>query len=266
MKFPNGELIHSCCSEFQNIEVSQSNDLRMLRTDKHAVQSALLLNHPQQLFLPYMQGMMTGLLFQPPPNKVLLLGLGGGDLVRYINHYLPKTSITAVELDAAMLEVSREYFALPDSDSIDIYIDDAMHYLNSNNACYEMILTDIYGGTEMPEILQNRRFYQHCYNRLEQNGLLILNMLISDAETFKQILWKIRQQFHRSTLCLTIPDHSNIIVFAFKQRPTELILPTLLKKAEHLNKSFELDFSGWAQQLFSTNPAVDGELIFEMEP
>lgn len=96
--------------------------------------------------------------------------------------------------------------------------------------------------------------------------MLILNLLTTDAETFKKLLWMIRQQFHRSTLCLTVPDHINVIVFAFKQRPTEHTLPTLLKKAELLNQRFELDFTGWARQLFSTNPVVDGELIFEMEP
>lgn len=150
MEFPQGKLIHSRRSEFHTIEVSQSNDLRMLRTDQRAVQSALSLNHPQQLNLPYMKAMMAGLLFQPPPKSVLMLGLGGGDLVRYLNHYLPETRINAVELDAAMVDVSREYFALPGSDEIKVCIDDALHFLGTGKDCYEMILVDIYSGTEIP--------------------------------------------------------------------------------------------------------------------
>ena len=227
MDFPSGDLIYARRSKLHTIEVSQNQELRLLRTDQRAIQSALSLMHPQQLELPYMKAMMAGLLFQAPPRSVLLLGLGGGDLVRYLHHYLPETLVNAVEIDSVMVEIAREYFALPESDRIEIVVDDAMHFLIHGTRRYEMMLVDIYSGKEVPELLRNSTFYELCYNSLEQNGMLALNLLTSDAETFKHILWLIRQRFDRSTLCLTIPDHVNIIVFAFKQRPAELTLPAL---------------------------------------
>ena len=262
MEFPAIELIYSRQTDFHTIEVCQNTELRLLRTDQIAVQSALLRNKPEQLVLPYMQAMMAAFLFQPSPQQILLFGLGGGDIVRQLHFQLPDSQITAVEIDPAIVEVSREYFELPDSDSLTIKIDDAAHFLHQDSQHYEMMLIDIYGGKEVPALLQKPDFYQHCHQQLEDNGVLVLNLLTNDADKFREILWLIRQRFNHSTLCLTVPGHINIIVFAFKKRPTELNQPTLLHKAEQLKQKFGLELEEWATQLFSTNPTEDGELIF----
>lgn len=262
MEFPKGELIHLRRSALHTIEVRQSGGVRLLRTDQRAVQSALNLDRPQQLILPYMQAMMAGLLFQRPAESVLLLGLGGGDLVRCLHHYLPQTHLTTVEIDSAMVAVCRDWFALPESDKFKIRIDDASHFLAKNQGRYELLLVDIYSGAEMPGLFFDSDFYRRCYDRLTENGMLVMNLITDDAETFKTILRRLRRQFDCATLCLTVPDHTNIIVFAFRQRPTRLTLPALSQQAVQLSKQFELDFTGWARQLFSTNPTEGGELIF----
>lgn len=262
MEFPSTELIYSCHTDFQTIEVSQNAELRLLRTDHRAVQSALLRKQPSQLVLPYMQAMMTALLFQPAPQQILLFGLGGGDIVRQLHYQLPKSHITAVEIDPIIAEVSRDYFALPDSDKVTIQIDDAAHFLHLNDQHYEIMMIDIYGGEAVPDLLQSEHFYQRCYQQLDDGGMLALNLITSDADKFRQILWLLRQQFNRSTLCLTVPGHLNIIIFAFKQRPTELNQAALLNSAEQLKQKFGLDLDEWITQLFSTNPTEDGELIF----
>ena len=262
MDLPAAKLIYSRQTDFQTIEVSQNAEFRLLRTDKIAVQSALLRKKPEQLVLPYMQAMMAAFLFQPSPRQIILFGLGGGDMVRQLHFQLPDSQITAVEIDPAIVDVSRGYFELPESDKVTVQIDDAAHFLHQDNQHYEMMLIDIYGGKEMPSLLQTPDFYQHCHQQLKDNGVLVLNLLTNDADKFREILWLIRQRFNHSTLCLTVPGHINIIVFAFKKRPTELNQPVLLHKAEQLKQKFGLEFEEWATQLFSTNPTEDGELIF----
>ncbi len=262
MEFPKGELIHLRRSAFHTIEVLQSDGIRFLRTDRYAVQSALNLERPQQLILPYMQAMMAGLLFQRPAESVLLLGLGGGDLVRCLHHHLPRTRVTTVEIDSAMVAVCRDWFALPESDKLRICIDDASHFLGHDQGRYELLLVDIYSGAEVPGPFFDNGFYRRCYDRLKENGMLVINLITDDAATFKAILRRLRRQFDCATLCLTVSGHINIIVFAFRQRPARLTLPALSEQAVQLSKQFELDFAGWARQLFSTNPTEGGELIF----
>ncbi len=256
------QLIYSRRTDRQIIEVSQNADYRLLRTDNIAVQSVLLRNKPEQLVLPYMQAMMAAFLFQPSPRKILLFGLGGGDMVRQLHFQRPDSQITAVEIDPAIVEISREYFDLPDSDKVTIKIDDAAHFLHQDSQHYSMMLIDIYSGKEVPALLQQPDFYQRCHQQLEDNGVLILNLLTSNADKFKQTLWLIRHQFDHSTLCLTIPGHTNIIIFAFKKRPAELEQTALLHKAKQLKQTTELELEGWATQFFATNPTENGELIF----
>lgn len=262
MEFPATELIYSRQTDFQTIEVSQNAELRLLRTDHIAVQSALRRNKPEQLVMPNMQAMIAALLFQPSPQQILLFGLGGGDMVRQLNFLLPDSQITVVEIDPAIVEVSRDFFELPDSDKVTIKIDDAAHFLHQDRQHYQLMLIDIYDGKDIPNLLQDPGFYQRCHQKIEDNGVLVLNLLTNDAEKFRHILWQVRQQFNHSTLCLTVPGHINIIVFAFKKRPTELNQPALLHKAEQLKQKFGLELEEWATQLFSTNPTEDGELIF----
>lgn len=261
MEFATGRIIHRLRSELHHIEISDCDGMRLLRTDHRAVQSALNIARPEQLVLPYMQAMMAGLLFQPDPARTLLLGLGGGDLARFLLHHLPQARIDAVEIDPLMARVSRDHFALPDSQRLTLYIDDAGHFISLGHDDYSLILVDIYTGDGVPKLLLEPVFYHNCRDMLAQQGLLIINLLTDDAATFQSILRMIRSSFDRATLCLSVPDHTNIIIFAFEQRPAPLALPTLMEQAAQLSERFELELGDWTRQLFSTNPTNDGELL-----
>lgn len=48
--------------------------------------------------------------------SVLVIGLGGGNLCTFIRKFLPNARITAVDIDADMLEVAKNWFGLkPDA-------------------------------------------------------------------------------------------------------------------------------------------------------
>ena len=262
MDFAAGKLIHRLRSKLNRIEISESDGMRLLRTDQRAVQSTLNIARPEQLVLPYMAAMMTGLLFQPDPARTLLLGLGGGDLVRFLLHYLPRATIDAVEIDPLMAMVSREHFALPDSERLTLHIDDAGHFISQRHDDYSLILVDIYAGDGVPKLLLEPGFYRNCRDKLAQQGLLVINVLTNDAATFLSMMQMIRSRFNRATLCLSVPHHTNVIIFAFEQRPAPLTLSPLLEQAAQLSERFELELGDWTRQLFTTNPTMDGALLF----
>ncbi len=206
--------------------------------------------------------MLANLLFQPPPRRCLLLGLGGGDLVRYFHHQMPDCKITAVELDAEMAEVSQRYFALPIASNIQLVIDDAADFVAANKRPVDTLLVDIYGHNGMPALLHEDAFYYHCYRALSRDGIMVVNLLISHAQELHTILRKIRQQFHHLTLCLTVPGYKNVIVIAFRQSPTALDRAGLLQRATELSPRFGLNFAQMVENLFITNPLAGGKLFF----
>jgi spermidine synthase len=161
-----------------------------------------------------------------------------------------------------MIETCRRYFALPHSQRVSVHTDDAMHFLNHDQGRYGMLLVDIYSGKEIPVFLQREAFYLRCHQLLDKYGILVLNLLTTDANQFRDILWIIRQRFGLSTLCLTVPGYTNVLIFAFRKRPSLLTLAPLQAKAQQFKQTFDVDLSEWVTQLFSTNPTDGGELIF----
>ncbi len=259
--FVKGKSLYSQRTPFHHIDISQRKNLRLLHTDHHTIQSAINLDHPERMPLPYMHAMMAALLFQPPPASCLLLGVGGGDLIRYLHHHLPNCNITAVEQDARMVQISHQYFLRPLADNIAIHVNDATEFIKKYQNANDWLLIDLYGNS-LPPPLNTTTFYDNCHAALSNSGMLVMNLLTNNADEFKSIVWKIRRRFKQQTLCLNIPQHGNIIILAFKQRPDTLEHASLSRHAAALTSTFELDFNALVENLFTTNPLADGELCF----
>ena len=68
----------------QLIEVFDDGKSRSLHFGTPARQSSMALDAPDRLQLPYTQAMMAFLLFQPQPEAVLMVGLGGGSMAKFL--------------------------------------------------------------------------------------------------------------------------------------------------------------------------------------
>ena len=47
-----------------------------------------------------------------PPKNILILGLGGGSMVKHIFHTWPNSQITALEIDSVMIKLGNKYYQL----------------------------------------------------------------------------------------------------------------------------------------------------------
>jgi len=72
-------------------------------------QSEMRIDDPYALVNEYTRKMMGFLAFQPRPKQILIIGLGGGSLVKYCHRYLPTTRITAVEIDPDVLALRSQF-------------------------------------------------------------------------------------------------------------------------------------------------------------
>lgn len=92
-------------------------------------QSEMRLDDPFALVNEYTRKMMGFLAFQPRPGDVLVVGLGGGSLVKYCYRHLPATRITAVEIDPDVLALRSQFFIPPDDERLRIIQADGADYL-----------------------------------------------------------------------------------------------------------------------------------------
>ena len=210
----SGKLIHKT----DDIEVRQDNHTRWMTFGGPNIQSAMSLSDPTELMLHYMHPMMGVLLFQPRPKHCLLLGLGGGGIVRYLHHFHPQINITAVEISDTVVNIAKDHFNLPEeSDHLRLITTDACKYIENPHHSSGIVLIDIYGKDNIPPPLFEKSFYQHCFNTLSTQGVMAVNLLVQSESEFKTILKLIREVFDHHTLALPIKGHKNVVIFGFKQ-------------------------------------------------
>ena len=204
--------------------------------------------------------MMGVFLFQPAPEMILLLGLGGGDMVRYLHHTLPRCRMDCVDIDPDVIDIAQHYFGLPSS-RVNLTCDDAGRFIQSSHTTYDTIFVDIYAPRAQLLRLYNWDFFDHCHQQLNRGGVLSLNLVTEDAALFQSILCKIRECFNYLSVCAKVAGHNNVIIFAFKTKPAEISHAGLLAKTQQLSRQYELDFNPTINALFKTNPLKSGELI-----
>ena len=148
------------------------------------VETLIDLREPYRLQHPYAQAMTAGLIYRPEPNSVLLVGLGGGALVRFLNHYFPDVRLDVVEIDPAVVEVARDYFGTRPVPGTRILVADGRDFLARSTERYDLILLDAHlypseltDGTGHPLSLRTEAFYRSLHERLRPDGVVLINMI-----------------------------------------------------------------------------------------
>ena len=118
-------------------------------------------------------------------SNCLILGLGGGSAAKWVRHYYPESKIVGIDIDPVMVELGKKYLGL-DKLNIDIKIEDALEFLNHKskflNLKYNLILIDIYQGSDIPEKFQTEKFIELIKKFLSVKGIAMFNRLYFDEK------------------------------------------------------------------------------------
>jgi len=235
------------------IEIWHEDKQRWLDIDS-IEQTRINIEHPEQLASPVHRYFLACLLFIETPKKVLLGGLGGGAIARYLHNKRPEIQGNAVEINETIAKLAEDYFYFPEN-QWKIVVDDFRQW---NNGQYDLMIVDIAEGDLTPAWLTSEKMLSQLKRHLSKRGVLAIDLLVADAPSFSQQLATIRKVFKRQTLCLGIPDHKNIIVFAFNQQPENTSLEELNDRIEKLTALWGLEFPTLLEQLVKDNPKENG--------
>ena len=109
----------------------------------------------------------------PADTKILLLGLGGGAIVKEL---APDFSLDAVELDPKIAELAFEYFDLRFDKDDSLIIADARNFLRQKGDNYDIIISDLYIGGTIPAHLYTKEMMELIKNRLSEKGVAVVNI------------------------------------------------------------------------------------------
>lgn len=191
-------------------------NLRMMYLNPKCMQSVMKLNAPDELVCAYSRTVMGFLLFQPRPRHILLIGLGGGSLVKYCYRYLPDCRITVLEINANVIAMREDFMLPPDDERLRVIHCDAVSHLQNHRYQADVILLDAYDENGLVAELNTAQFYATCHNNLTSQGVLVANVW-GKTSILAAMLSRLRQQFNRQVCWARSVDSYNLIVFALKE-------------------------------------------------
>lgn len=197
--------------------VFEGEDSISLHFDLHSIQSVMQKSDPDSLLLGYTRTMMGFLLFKSEPKNIAMIGLGGGSLAKYCAKYLPNAHFTAIEINPKVIAL-REKFHIPtDSEKFTVLHANGADYMANKLEKVDVLLVDGYDEKGQPAKLCSAGFYDNCYDKLNEGGVMVVNLHGSDIK-FGTYTSRIRASFDEKVAVVDAEEDGNKIVFAYKGR------------------------------------------------
>ncbi len=221
------------------IQVVEKGSRRELRFGNKVVQSAKSLSMHDHLLLAYTRFMMLGLLLNPQPRHVLHVGLGAGNIPRFLFEHFPLVQQDVVELHPPMTEIAHQYFGLPRHDSIRVHTSDALQWVaHHQDQQYDLIFLDAFEAQGMPEHLTTRTFLSLLHDRLKEGGWVVGNVWTGSRSLSRQLrFW---DTVFEAIFLAPVPTMGNAIIFGGKADENAVDKIKLKQIARNFQKSMPL--------------------------
>ncbi len=177
----HAEVIHREKSLYRNIEVKESGSRRCLVfavRDGDRNQTCMDLTDPDRVIFPYVRMTFAGLLLNPDPGSVLIVGLGGGTIPTILHQLYPNATIDIVEVDDAVRRVATRFFDFRESDGMTVTVLDARVFIKRarlKGRQYDLVVLDAFTGDYIPEHLMTMEFLEEVKAILSPVGVLVAN-------------------------------------------------------------------------------------------
>ncbi len=244
---------------YNKINVTVARGRLELRSGNNVLQSAINLQNPQQLALKNLEFMMAVLLFIPDPERILMLGTAAGSLLHFLKHHYPDSDITAVDIDVELVEQLLDRAILPPAQTGLSYVyDDAARFIMHCDQRYDLILVDIFTGSQSPLWLLEKATINRLYRLLTGHGALAYNLLINSDHVFKGFYRDLRLRFDGQTLCLPVKGFENTIAYGICTPEPDTEMSLYMQQAILLSERLDIDLVRVLSVIYNTNPVGHG--------
>jgi spermidine synthase len=236
-----------------SVTIAEEGGVRSLHIGGLAIQSAMRLSAPDELELHYTRAMMSFLLFNAHPDDVLMIGLGGGSIAKFIHRRMPTTRLCAVEIRKEVVAAARSFFSLPEDDRrLSVMVGDGARYMPEHPASADVILLDGFENGRQPRELCSQSFYDAAYEALRPQGVLVVNFMAFDKK-LDALCARMERSFGSRVILVDAADRVNVIALAFRGGPARVALRELRGRAAALKEVFGLPFERMVSSMVSRN-------------
>lgn len=218
--------IYEAESAYNYIQVLELDGYRLLRLNEgQGVHSTY---HPEVLDYegPWEQFLAAPFFNAPPftPQEVesmAIVGLAAGTTARQAAHVFGPIPIDGFEIDPEIIRVGEIYFGM-DLPNLNPIAADGRWGLRQSDRRYTVIGVDAYRPPYIPWHLTTREFFQLTYDRLDDNGVLVVNVgRAPDDRSLIDGLVGTIGTIYPSIYVMDLPNSFNSIIYATRQ-PTRI--------------------------------------------
>jgi spermidine synthase len=239
------------------IEIVEEDGVRVLQIGGDAIQSAMRLSTPDAIELDYVRAMMAFLLFRPEPREVLMVGLGGGSMARFVHARMPQTRVVVAEIDPGVVTVARKYFRFPEEDDrLEIVVGDGARIVPARPSSCDVLVVDGFVDGRVPADLCTQAFYRSAFAALRPPGVMVANFMADDGKLERHCA-RIEKAFGRPPLLLLAEEQDNLIAFALRGGPSRLAWRDLGARARRLGAKLGLRLEESLAPLKERNSGTD---------
>ena len=163
-------------SDFHRLKVTDDGAWRVLKFERNQ-QSSMALDDPFDSDIEYVAYLHLSMAVKPDALRTLVIGLGGGSVVKRMWRDYAPMHIDAVEIDQEVASVAREYFALPDDERINVHTGDGRAFLERTDQAYDLIIVDAFDDYDVPRLLKTEEFMRTARFRLTPGGVVAYNFI-----------------------------------------------------------------------------------------
>lgn len=228
------------------LEVVEQAGIRSLHFGSSSRQSAMAVDDPETLQLAYAKAMTAWRLFKDQLDDVLLIGLGGGSLARYILYHYPESKVTAVEYRASVVRVARSHFGLPLDNRLKIVTGDGGAFIKQQaqdkEQLYSLMIIDAFDVDGLADSVASIAFFDACKKLLKHDGMLLINLWESQRNVTPVVFEWLERIFNDKVLKLPVRKRGNIIVMGFNPEVPRMDWQTIKRKAVALEEEFQIEY------------------------
>ncbi len=169
-------LVYSHSSPYHDIHVEDLGYLRVLRFERNR-QSSMYLDAPFDTDFEYPAYLHTPLALKPDATRTLVIGLGGGSVVKRMWRDYQDMTLDVVELDPEIVEVAHRFFELPRDPRIRVVVDDGRAFLETATGNWDIVIVDAFDEDRVPRSLTTEEFLRLVRDRLSADGVVAYNFI-----------------------------------------------------------------------------------------
>ncbi len=119
--------------------------------------------------------------FNPAPHRpddvrsLALVGLAAGTISKLYTAAFGPIAIDGIEIDPAIVEAGRDYFAMTET-NLNVIVGDGRYELQQSERHYDVIGIDAYRLPYIPWHLTTREFFQEVRSHLTEQGVAVINV------------------------------------------------------------------------------------------